>query len=52
MPIEEPLKAEHVAFYNAIVKDTPIEVDGRAGVNAIKICEQIVKDIYDNRESA
>ncbi len=52
VPIEEPLKAEHAAFYNAIVQDTPIEVDGRAGVNAIKICEQIVKNIYDNRESA
>ena len=43
VPIEEPLRAELVAFYNSVVSDAPIAVDGNAGINAIKICEEVAK---------
>lgn len=43
VPIEEPLRAELVAFYEAVVNDAPIVVDGEAGINAIKICEQVAR---------
>lgn len=43
VPVEEPLKAELVAFYEAVVNDEPIVVDGSVGVNAIKICEEVAK---------
>lgn len=41
IPIEEPLRAELVAFYEAIVNDVPIEADGDVGIRAIKICEEV-----------
>lgn len=43
VPIEEPLRAELVAFYDSVVCDVPIVVDGNAGINAIKICEEVAK---------
>lgn len=41
VPIEEPLRAELIAFYESVVNDAPIVVDGEAGINAIRICEQV-----------
>ena len=40
---EEPLRAELVAFYNAVVNGEPLEADGDTGVRAIKICEEVSK---------
>lgn len=42
VPIEEPLRAELIAFYESVVNDSPVVVDGKAGIRAIKICEQVV----------
>lgn len=41
VPIEEPLRAELVAFYNAVVYSEPIAADGNVAVRAIKICEEV-----------
>ena len=40
--IEEPLRAELIAFYESVVNDVPIVIDAEAGIRAIKICEQVV----------
>lgn len=45
VPIEEPLKKELVAFYYSVQAGEPIEVDGKVGLNAIAICEAVVKSI-------
>lgn len=42
VPIEEPLRAELIAFYESVVNDAPVIVGGEAGINAIKVCEQVV----------
>lgn len=41
VPIEEPLRAELVAFYDSVVNGVPIAVNGEVGVRAIKICEEV-----------
>lgn len=41
VPIEEPLRAELVSFYNYIANDVPMDVTGEVGVRAIKICEEV-----------
>lgn len=41
VPIEEPLRAELIAFYEAVVNNATIVADGDTGVNAIKICEEV-----------
>lgn len=41
VPIEEPLRAELVAFYEAVVCGVPIVADGEVAVRAIKICEEV-----------
>ncbi|MBC5744957.1 Gfo/Idh/MocA family oxidoreductase [Lachnospiraceae bacterium MD308] len=41
VPIEEPLRAELIAFYESVVNGAPIKTDGAAGINAIKICEEV-----------
>lgn len=43
VPIEEPLRAELISFYNSVVDGTPIVVDGDVGVTAIEICEKVKK---------
>lgn len=43
VPIEEPLRAELVSFYESIVDNKPIDVTGEIGVRAIKICEEVAK---------
>lgn len=53
VPIEEPLRAELVSFYNSVANDAPIEADGEVGVRAIEICEIVAnrskkKEIGDN----
>lgn len=43
VPIEEPLRAELIAFYDAVVNNAPLVADGNIGVNAIEICEQVAR---------
>lgn len=43
VPVEEPLRAELISFYESVVNDVPIVVNGEAGINAIKICEQVAR---------
>lgn len=43
VPNQEPLRTELIAFYDAIVNDVPVAVDGKAGIRAIEICEEVVK---------
>lgn len=42
VPIEEPLRTELIAFYESVVNHAPVIVSGEAGINAIKVCEQVV----------
>lgn len=41
VPIEEPLRAELVAFYDAVVNEAMIAVDGIMASEAISICEEV-----------
>ena len=43
VPIEEPLRAELVAFYEAVENNAPIEANGEKAVRAIRICEEVAK---------
>lgn len=43
VPIEEPLRAELVAFYDAVANNASLVADGNVGVNAIEICEQVAR---------
>lgn len=45
VPIQEPLNKELVAFYNAVMNDEPIVADGEVGIRAIRICEEVIKEI-------
>ncbi len=42
VPIEEPLRAELVAFYEAVVNDAMVAVNGIMASKAIKVCEEVV----------
>ena len=44
IPNVEPLRMEIRAFYESIVEDSPILVDGEAGLRAIEICEAVIQD--------
>jgi len=41
VPIEEPLRAELISFYEAIAHDAPIAADGGVGMRAIRLCEEV-----------
>lgn len=43
VPMVEPLKAELLSFYDAVVNGSEIEADGTIGVRAIEICEKVAK---------
>ena len=43
VPVEEPLKAELLSFYDAVVSDKPMVVTGAMGIEAIKICQVIAE---------
>lgn len=43
IPVEEPLKAELLSFYDAVVSDKPMVVTGAMGIEAIKICQVIAE---------
>lgn len=45
VPIQEPLRTELKAFYKSVVEGLPVLVDGRVGIQAIKICEAVVDEI-------
>ena len=42
-PILEPLRAELKSFYEAVVNDAKILVDGDVAARAIGICEKVVE---------
>lgn len=50
VPSKEPLREELLSLYDSIVYDKPVKVDGGAGMEAVKICEEVVRRI-DNRKS-
>lgn len=41
VPIEEPLRAELISFYESVVNDAPVEASGVIGARAIMICEEV-----------
>lgn len=43
VPIQEPLRAELIAFHDSVVNDTPVAVTGEVGVKAIEICEEVAR---------
>ncbi len=43
VPIQEPLKEELVSFYHSVVDHMPVAVDGKTGIRAIEICEEVVR---------
>ena len=43
VPIEEPLRAELLSFYDAVVNDAPIVVTGEMGIEALKICKMVAE---------
>ncbi len=43
IPIEEPLRAELISFYESVANGAPIEADGKVGIRAIRICEEVAK---------
>lgn len=50
VPIQEPLRAELLMFYESIVNDKPVIVDGNAGIRAIEICEGVARQIAEKNE--
>lgn len=42
VPNIEPLRAEVLAFYNAVVNDAEVEIDGITATHVISICEQVI----------
>ena len=49
IPLEEPLKAELLSFYDAVVSDKPMVVTGEMGIEAIKICQVIAERAKKNQ---
>ena len=49
VPIKEPLNKELVAFYDSVVNDAPVVAGGEVGIRAIRICEEVLKDINKNK---
>ena len=45
VPIQEPLRAELLMFYDAVGTGKPVLVDGTAGTRAIACCEEVMKQI-------
>lgn len=45
VPSREPLREELLSVYDSIVHDAPIRVDGGAGLEAIKVCEEVIRRI-------
>ncbi len=52
VPIVEPLRAELVAFYQAMIEGHDIVVDGNAATHVLSICEAIQEECYRHNESA
>lgn len=44
VPIIEPLRAELISFYDAIVNDRPVEVDGETATEVVALCEMITQN--------
>lgn len=50
VPSREPLREELLSLYNSIVQDKPVKVNGEAGLEAVRICEEVVRRI-DSRKA-
>ena len=47
IPLVEPLRAELISFYEAVANGKDILVGGEDGINAISICQQIIRSINE-----
>ena len=45
VPIQEPLRQELLSFYNVVMNCTQCPVPGAVGVEAVSLCEEVVKKI-------
>lgn len=43
VPMIEPLRAELIAFYDAVVNGRPVRVDGQTAARMIALCERITQ---------
>ena len=50
VPIEEPLRAELLSFYDAVVNNASIVVTGEMGIEAIKICQIVAERAKKNKK--
>ena len=49
VPIEEPLNRELISFYDSVINDRPVVASGSVGIRAIRICEEVLKDIHNRK---
>lgn len=49
VPGKEPLREELLSFYDSVVYDRPVKVDGEAGLKAVKICEEVLRKIDNGK---
>ncbi len=50
VPMEEPLRAELRSFYNAVALDRPVEVTGESGLRAVRICQEVARQVRQQNE--
>lgn len=43
VPIVEPLRAELISFYDSVINDRPVLVDGLSATNTVALCEEIIR---------
>lgn len=51
VPSKEPLKSELLAFFNSVKNGVPVAADGATGIEAIRICDEVVNIICKVSES-
>lgn len=49
VPSREPLREELLSLYGSIMQDKPVKADGEAGLEAVKICEEVVRRINSRK---
>lgn len=45
VPMKEPLRTELIAFARSVTEGFPVLADGNVGIRAIKVCEEVVKQV-------
>lgn len=45
VPDQEPLRGEHLSFYESVVNGAPVSVPGEFGARAIEICEEVTRQV-------